>query len=534
MPTTHAQVGPCQRFAIYTRYSCDMQNELSLDTQEERCRQAVAERGGRVAEVFRDGAKNGWSLTRDGFMQLRRAASEGKFDAVMLWKFDRLARDPDHAIIIKMLLRHEYGLKLFCVEGFSEDEGDSAYGAIMEQMLAVFAAFYSRNLSSETRRGKRHRALNGEFNGSLPPLGYDLVTRNDATQDRPAGLYILARLAAIVRRAFRMYATGKYSDVTIAEWMNQRHEIQKLRQGQKPIGKEMVRDMLQNRVYTGRVPYAETHYSGALGQGKCSNRHRKQWFEGKHEGFISDELFEACQQARRLLAKKRRPPERTRTYILHDRVFCLRCTVQKPANLLDANYGKMRPSWDPKRQQGWYRCIARDRGYHRCEQPVVVTDLIDEQVIAALAKLTVPEAFRARVNDAVRNRIEQEETQKRLAEIEGVARRIDFSWEQGFLTGEEYMEKRNQLQQAVESLQPATSSDLMEAANLLQNFTAHWQSCSDVAEAAAAQKQLLAKIVDRVFVYNHQVVAIALHGDYKIVLDGAAAAPPDLANWLEE
>ena len=41
----------------------------------------------------------------------------------------------------------------------------------MEQMLAVFSAFYSKNLSSETKRGKRQRVMNGEFNGSVPPLG---------------------------------------------------------------------------------------------------------------------------------------------------------------------------------------------------------------------------------------------------------------------------------------------------------------------------------------------------------------------------
>ena len=35
----------------------------------------------------------------------------------------------------------KYGLKLFCVEGFSEDENDSPYSAMMEQMLAVFSAF---------------------------------------------------------------------------------------------------------------------------------------------------------------------------------------------------------------------------------------------------------------------------------------------------------------------------------------------------------------------------------------------------------
>ncbi len=110
----------------------------------------------------------------------------------------------------------------------------------------------------------------------------------------------------------------------IAEWMNQYKEIQKLRAGKQPINKEMVRDMLQNRVYTGRVPYAETFYSGTLGQGKQSSRKRKEWFEGKHEGFISDELFDACQEARKMLTRMRHSPGIVRAYILHDAVTLLK------------------------------------------------------------------------------------------------------------------------------------------------------------------------------------------------------------------
>ena len=34
------------RFAIYTRYSSEMQNDLSLEAQEARCRKAIAEREG--------------------------------------------------------------------------------------------------------------------------------------------------------------------------------------------------------------------------------------------------------------------------------------------------------------------------------------------------------------------------------------------------------------------------------------------------------------------------------------------------------
>ncbi len=521
-----------KRFAIYTCYSSEMQNDLSLEAQEERCRQAIIERGGVVVTVFSDGARSGWSLERDGFLDLRRAAGRGKFDAVMFWKFDRLARNHDHSVMIKMLLRHEYGLKLYCVEGFSEDEDDSPYTAMMEQMLAVFSAFYSKNLSSETKRGKRQRAVNGEFNGSIAPLGYILVTIAEATEERPAGLYINPRIAVIVRRAFRMYATGNYSDLQIAQWMNQQRAIQQLREGKKPIGKEMVRDMLQNRIYTGRVPYAETFYSGSLGQGKKSNRNRKQWFEGKHEGFISDELFDKCQEVRQQLTKVRHSPSELRTYLLHDRVYCARCVGTKPTELVDANYGKMRPGWDHRRNQAWYRCLARDRGYTRCEQGYTATDLVDEQVVQALQELTIPDGLQDRIEEAIRSKVEHAEALKRMAEVEDIVKRIDFSWEQGFLTPQEYVTKRSQLQREMESLQPVDYDDLVEAADLLENFKKYWEACDDVSQPEEARKQLLAKIMDRVFVYDDHVIAIALHGDFSVVLDNATFAPHEIVEGL--
>lgn len=342
------------RFAIYTRYSSDMQNELSLEAQERCCRNEITERGGVVVAVYSDSARSGWSLDRDGFNQMRADSERGKFEAIMFWKFDRLARSHEHAVMIKMLLRQEYELKLYCVEGFSEDDDDSPYTAMMEQMLAVFSAFYSRNLSTETKRGKRHRAVHGKFNGSVPPIGYDLVTAVQATLERPAGLYINLRLAAIVRRAFKLHGTGDYSDSDIAEWMNKKKEIQRLRAGKQPINKETVRDMLKNQVYTGRVCHCDTQYSGTLGEGKRAARNRKEWFEGKHEAFISDELFAASQAARETLAHHHKTTSNMHSYVLHHRLYCARCVASKPHELVDERYGKMRPRWNPRTEVGEY------------------------------------------------------------------------------------------------------------------------------------------------------------------------------------
>ena len=521
------------RYAVYTRYSSDMQNELSLEAQEARCRQAIAERGGVVIQVFSDSAKSGWSLDRDGFNQLRQAAERRKFDAVMFWKFDRLARNHDHAVMIKLLLRQEYNLKLYCVEGFSEDDDDSPYSAMMEQLLAVFSAFYSKNLSNETKRGKYQRAINGEFNGSVPPIGYHLVTKAAATLELPSGLYIVPRIAAIVRRAFRLYATGEYSHQNIAQWMNERAEIQKLRQGKVPVGKEMVRDMLQNRTYLGYVPYAETIYSGSLGEGKSSSRRRKQWFEGKHEGFISDDLFNICQDVRQEARRISHSPAQIRTYVLHDRVYCSRCISSKPTNLIDRNYGKMRPGWDHRRDRGHYRCIARDRGYKECEQGYITSELVNEQVIKALSTLKIPDGFQERVETAIRNKVEHAAALERMSAIEEIVQRIDFSWEQGYLSPQEYIQKRERLQKEIESLKPVDYDALIEAADLLENFSTYWDACEEMNAPLDARKQLLSRIVDKVFVYDDRVVGIALHGDYGVVLDDTTKTPNEVLQGLQ-
>jgi DNA invertase Pin-like site-specific DNA recombinase len=521
-----------QRFAIYTRYSSEMQSDLSLEAQEAYCREAIAKRGGVVVAVYSDSAKTGWSLERDGFNELRMAAERGKFDAVMFWKFDRLARSHDHAVMIKMLLRHEYGLKLYCVEGFSEDENNSAYTSMMEQMLAVFSAFYSKNLSSETKRGKKHRASNGEFNGSIAPIGYDLVTSIHATPDRPAGLYIRPRVAAIVRRAFRLYATGNYSDADIAHWMNQRPILQNLRAGRLPINKEMVRDMLQNRVYTGRVRHTDTIYNGSLGERKASKRHRGEWFEGKHEGFISDDLFEACQSARAGMVRPRHSSSKERVYLLFDRVFCARCISNKSDALADDNYGRMRPKFQKQRGYGYYRCLSHDRGYEKCGQIQVPTHEIDIQVVEILSSMVIPDGFKERVEMAVRNRVENAAALQCMEEIKEIVGRIDFRWEQGFISKEEYVEKRRKLDSEINSLRPIDYDELIEAADLIANFRKYWDSCESVEEIEVARQQLLSKIVERVFVYDSKVIALALYGDFGVILDKNETASYSVAEAI--
>ncbi len=521
------------RYAIYTRYSSDMQNEISLEDQEAVCREAIGARGGVVVAVFKDGAERGWSLDREDFQAMQKSAEKGKFDALMVWKFDRLARDFEQSVIVKAFLRHEYKLKLYCVEGVSQDDDDSFYGAMVEQMLAVQAAMFSRNLSTDTKRAKRQRAIRGEFNGSVAPIGYLLVTKARETEETPAGLCIVLRVAVIVRRAFIMYSTGDYSDQQIADWMNWQPIIQALRAGKQPMNKETVRDLLQNRVYTGRVPHAETVYNGTLGESRQSPRGRKIWYDGKHQGFISDELFERCQEVRAGLARRSTIPSQHRTYILHDRVFCADCIAHKPHGLVDDNYGKMRPFWHTDNEKAYYRCLARQRGYESCGQLYIDVGDLDEQVVAMLSNLVIPDGFRDRVEAAVQNRVDNAAALDRMAEIREIIERIDFRWDQGFISQEEYVGKRQQLQLELDALRPIDYDDLIEAADLIENFQAYWDQCEKVDKPLDARQQLLQKIVERVFVHEGEVLAVVVHGDFGVVLGKDEQETAEVARILD-
>jgi DNA invertase Pin-like site-specific DNA recombinase len=507
-----------------------MQNEISLETQENACRAEVAAHGGQVVGIYSDNAHSGWSLSRPGFAALQQAAARGEFDAIMFWGFDRLARDGNHALMIKLLLRHEYNIKLYCVHGYSEDDDASPQTALMEQALAVYSAFYSKLLSIETRRGKYNRALRGEFNGSSAPLGYDLVTQAQASPTRPAGLHINPRQAALVRRAFRMYATGKYNDFQLARWFNSRPLIQKLRAGRLPISKDFVREMLQNRVYTGRVCHAETIYIDEFGAGKRANRHRKQWFEGKHDGFISDELFARCKEVREGFGGVQQPEAKTRIYALLNRVYCAHCFLDKPEDLIDNNYGKMRPQFLTTIHRSYYRCLTFDRGYARCGQKRMRVTYLDDDVVNLLQILDLPVQMHEKVVTAITYNLEQERKQRHITSMAQAAQQMGIQWETLLVDEQQYHQQQTILKNKLHEINHTTYPDLPTSGeDLMRNFKDYWEAASHSQNPEKTRQKLFSWIIQRVLLHEGNLLAVILYGDVVVFLPKNAKTTPETA-----
>ncbi len=104
---------------------------------------------------------------RPAFKRLRRDARNRKFDAIIVHKFDRFARNRTESLAIKSLLRHDYGIKVFSVSEPSEDS-DGPMGALIEGIMESVADWYSQNLSAETAKGKKERSHQGKHNNRAP------------------------------------------------------------------------------------------------------------------------------------------------------------------------------------------------------------------------------------------------------------------------------------------------------------------------------------------------------------------------------
>ncbi len=107
-----------------------------------------------------------------------------------------------------------------------------------------------------------------------------------------------------------------------------------------------------------------------------------------------------------------------------------------------------------------------------------------------------------------------------------------FQWDNGFISKEEYFEKRQKLEREIEALRPIDYDELLEAADLIQHFQVYWDQCATLDEPDEAHQQLLRKIVDRVYVRDYDVVGIVLHGDFGVFLEGDGQAC-DIAKALE-
>lgn len=374
---------------IYARFSSDMQREESIDAQVRACKAYAKSKGYTVIKEYVDEAKSGRStLTRDAYNQMMADAMENKFDVIIFHKIDRNSRNELNYFIFKNKLeklgiRYEYAAQPIDI--------DSPEGQVMETVMVGMAAYYSRNLAKETKKGMNENAYKAIFNGGYAPLGYKIVDKH----------YVIDKKEAeAVRLIFNLYLDGKgYGEICLA--LAARGYT--TRSG-KNFPKNSLHDILRNERYMG------TYTFNRVPKTKRRNSHsyaRPNDFISIPDAIpaiVSKETFLAAQE-KMLLNKKRKGGAYTakRDYLLSGKFFCGYCGSAMQGYSC-CTRGNM---------YYYYSCARKDRvPADRCKQKMIRAEILEHWVLRILERVVFTVGGMRRIADAIVDAYEAEQKEQ--------------------------------------------------------------------------------------------------------------------------
>ena len=267
--------------AAYIRVSTDDQEEYSPDSQIKLCRDWAKKNGYILPDeyVFQDDGISGSSARRRASFNRMIALAKEKdrpFDAILVWKFSRFARNREESVLYKGLLR-KHGISVISI---SEPIVDGPFGSLIESIIEWFDEYYLINLSAEVKRGMEEKLTRGEAMATAS-FGYRIDSANKT--------YVIdEQKAAIVRDVFASYAAGEGSRA-IAVRLGQ-SGVRTYRGN--PPDNRWVQYVLRNPVYIGKVRWSK--------DGRAASRRKYDdpnivIVDGKHQPIISQALWDQVQ-----------------------------------------------------------------------------------------------------------------------------------------------------------------------------------------------------------------------------------------------
>lgn len=234
---------------LYARLSVTVEESVSIDRQLESCRKYAEARGWAIVGQFVD---DGVSATanrpedRRGWSELLAATG---YDAVVIWKVDRLARKVIDFLHADEALRHR-DAGLVAVE--DPIDMTSPQGRAFAVMLAVFGEMEAEAIRARVKAARAHLVQQGRWTGGGCPYGYMPI-------DNPAGPgRVLVKdpdRIEWVERAARKALDGETVGAVTAWLTEQDAPIPRARKsGHRGWNRQTVGQLLRNPTLAGMTP----------------------------------------------------------------------------------------------------------------------------------------------------------------------------------------------------------------------------------------------------------------------------------------
>ncbi len=301
------------KFAIsYLRVSTAGQAErgggadegFSIPAQREANKRKAHSMGAIIGKEFVDRGASARSADRPELQKMLAYIKENKdrVDYVIVHKVDRLARNRGDDVDITRALG-EANVQLVSA---SESIDNTPSGILLHGIMSSIAEFYSRNLSTEVKKGMGEKVKNGGT-PSKAPLGYKNIRGYDERGRRDSRVVVDEERAPLVKLAFEEYATGNWSLTSLGDHLADLGLAtpQTLKLPSTPMCKRLLHVVLRNPYYKGIVSYNGVQY------------------QGRHEPLVDEVLWDKVQEILKSHVNGER--ERIHDHYLKSTVYCGTC-----------------------------------------------------------------------------------------------------------------------------------------------------------------------------------------------------------------
>lgn len=322
------------RYVLYARKSSEETGNQfrSIGDQITDCKQYAAKNHLTIKGIVEEKKSAKVPNRRPLFRQMLEDIRAGKYDGILFWHPDRLARNMLEAGEIIDLIDNGI-IKDLQSPTFHFDNDSS--GKMMLGMLFVFAKQYSEHLSESVLRGNAHNLKEGKSAGT-PKWGY---TRDNDGRYKPDENF------DYIKDGWEMRANGASLSEVLDYWVS--HNVYRLTK-ENPRKHTVVREVPLNKKATASSIFRDPFYYGIL----CQSRKEIDLTEiYDFKPMIDKETYVKVQAISRSRTGKTKANQGKTFFPLRHMVICGKC----------GKYMSVGASKNPKGEKYlYYRCYNKD------------------------------------------------------------------------------------------------------------------------------------------------------------------------------
>ena len=386
---------------LYTRVSTAAQIEgYSLEAQTEKLRGYAAYRELEIAGEYCDAGKSGRSIKgRPAFQQMLDdiVCEKDGISFVLVFKLSRFGRNAAD-VLKSMQLLTDCEVDLVCVEDAIDSSTQG--GRLTMAILSAVAEIEKENITAQFLSGKMQKLSEGGWPGGPIPYGYRNINKK---------LVVEPEEAELVRMVFGLYGQEGMMVNSVVNYLNEHGYKKTVRNEQRALTFDMVRTILDNPVYCGKIFYNRRTNC------KAGNQKKKDVIvvDGSHEPLVTPEQWHFVRMKReRHKGRGKKTEEPERISLLSGLVKCPKCgsgMIAKKNKSINHNHGGY------YKTLYYYGCNSNRKCNGRvCDfSHTYNQEKVDGAVFEIVSGLTMLPVFRERVlhhlgNTDVMDRLETE------------------------------------------------------------------------------------------------------------------------------